>query len=133
MKKFPLFLAVVLLSPLTLTNSQCSKECGFALCDMVTEIVVDGVLTVVAGAPFNIPNLIKNLPETANACRGDILETLSAKASQSRIKIDYDINNNGSYAQNVKNSPFDVPEILPGDGAEEMYSFLLMNPELTSS
>lgn len=128
MKRISFLLAVVLLSPLTLTNSTCDEDCGFALCDLVTEIVIDGTLSVLAGTPVAIPNLIENLPEVAVACKDDLVETLSAAASQSRIKIDFDANSNATFAQNVKDSQFSVNEISAGSSVTENYTYTFNQP-----
>jgi hypothetical protein len=128
MKRNPLLLALVLLSPLTLTNADCSRDCQFALCDLVTKIAVDATISATVGVPFNIPNQITNLAATLEFCKGDLMETLSARESRSRIKIDYDLNSSGSYSETVKNAQFDVPGIQADEMAEELYTFAFNEP-----
>ncbi len=104
----------------------CSPKCESALADLITNIAFSGLQTVLAGQPFDVPNLIENAKNTTVECKGDILETLGAGASESRLKIDFDQSNN--FGTNKINNNFTVPEIPAGTKAVEQYSFSFNEP-----
>ena len=118
----------LLLSVFLLGNLSCSKECGFALADLITDLAFQGVVTVTAGVPFSIPNAIENTLNTVEICKNDILETADAASSQSRLKIDFDETGNNTFGQNELNNNFNVPAIPAGMVAEENYSFSFDEP-----
>ena len=121
-------IAILLLLPFTLTNSACSKECGLALCDLVTKIATEAIFSVSAGVPFELPNVIDNVPNTIEKCRGDILETLTAGQSESRLQIDFDELDDNSFSQPALNNNFIVPEIPSNSAATETYGLSLDEP-----
>ncbi len=125
MKK--VFTLIILISIL-ISNSSCSKDCGFALADLVTELAFSGVVTVTAGVPFNIPNAISNVINTVERCNDNVKETLGAGESKSRLLVDFDTQNNGSFASTQLNNNFTVPSISSGATAEENYSFSFDEP-----
>ena len=126
-QKFKIFFLSLFLFATT-TNFNCSQECVAALADLVTEVAFQGTVTIVAGATFDVPSAIDNVLNTVETCKGDILETFSAGESESRIKVDYDISGNGSYAQNAANSNFPVPAINGGQTALQNYGVLFSEP-----
>lgn len=118
MKKLtPLVFAFLLFA-----NFNCSPQCESALADLITNIAFSGISTVLVGQPINVPNLIQNAKNTVEECKGDILETLGAGESESRLKIDYD-EGGGTFGLNKINGNFYVPGIPAGSTAEENYSF----------
>jgi hypothetical protein len=127
MKKTATALLFFLLLPISFVNTGCG-ECGSALCDLIADIALGATASVVAGEQFSIPNVISNVPELVETCGGALLETISAKASKSRIKIDFDINGNGSYSKNEINSQFETGEIPAGEAMEEGYTFEFYDP-----
>ncbi len=119
-KKIPVYLLAFVL----FSNLGC--KCGNALCDLITNIAFQGAVSVLAGNPIVIPNLIENVKETVEECKGELLETATAALSESRLQIDFDASNN--YGTNVLNNNFSVPEIPGGMSAEESYEFLFTEP-----
>lgn len=118
----------MLLIAFLMGNLGCSKECGFAFADLIADIAIGGLQTIVAGQPFSIPNTIENVANTVETCSGDLLETETAGASQSMIQIDYDVNGNGSFSQNEISSNFNVDAIPAGGQANEGYMFSFDQP-----
>lgn len=121
-------LTPIVLAFLLFANLSCSPKCESALADLITNIAFSGLQTIVAGTPFDVPNLIENAKNTTQECKGDILETIGAGASESRLKIDFDESANGGFALNKLNNNFTVPEIPAGMKAEEKYSFSFNEP-----
>ncbi len=122
MTKISIFSSLLLIFA-TFSNLSCNEGCKDALCDLTTEIVFAGTSTILAGVPFNVPNIIRNLADATIECL-----TLSAGESESRLKIDYDVNSNGSFSQSELNGNFDVPGIDAGYSAEEDYQFTFNSP-----
>ncbi len=116
---------VILLSFTTLLSCDKCKdpECKDALADLTTDILITGTTTILAGVPFNIPNVIRNIADASITCL-----TLSAGESESRVKIDYDASSNGSFSENKNNSNFVVPGINAGDQANQNYEFSFNTP-----
>lgn len=100
----------------------CTKGCANALCDLTTEIAI-AVASAQTGAPINVPNLIRNTADAAAECL-----TEPAGESQSRIKIDYDVDDNGTFGQNQLNTNFYVPGINPDQTITENYEFVFNEP-----
>ncbi len=126
--KFKNLLLIACLFSTATANYNCSPECQAALADLVTEVAFQGTVTIIAGTPFDVPNAIDNALNTLEKCKGDIAETLGAGTSESRLKIDYDVSNNQSFAQNELNNNFSVPAIPPGQTAMQNYSFQFNDP-----
>jgi hypothetical protein len=126
-QKFKIFFLSLFLFAST-TNFNCSQECVAALADLVTEVAFQGTVTIVAGTTFDVPSAIDNVLNTVETCKGDIIETLSAGNSQSRMKVDYDASGNGSYTQNEADDNFSVPAINGGQTALQNYGVLFSEP-----
>lgn len=110
----------------THTSCTTSQECKSALSDLTTEVVVGGLSTVITGVPFNVPSIISNVKDALNECNGEIMETLTANASKSNIRLSKK-NNDGSFSEVISNN-FDVPEIPEAMQAEENYELLITEP-----
>ena len=127
-KNLFIFLVLFISTSISVSTTSCSKQCELALADLVTELAFQGIVKITAGTPFNIPNAIANAKNTVEACKGDILETISAGKSKSRIQVDFDKSLNGSFGNNKVSNNFDVPEIPAGMKAVEDYQFSFNEP-----
>lgn len=117
-----------ILVPFLLTNTSCSKDCGSALADLITDITISGIVTITTGVPFNIPNVIQNVPNTIEMCKDDIINTVTAGPSESKLAIDYDISQDGQFSLNELDELFDVPSIESGVEQPEDYGFIFNEP-----
>lgn len=124
MKRNTTFVLLLLMFSLFL-NLSCTltKECKDALADLTTDVAIAGATTILTGIPFNVPNVIKNIIDVTKECL-----TLAAGESESRLKIDYDLNSNSSYSENKLNNNFAVPSINAGEQANENYTFSFNTP-----
>lgn len=122
-KKTFLFFSFMAIATVPNLNCNGSEGCKDALCDLTTDVVIAGASTILAGVPFNVPNVIRNIADATIACL-----TLPAGESESRLKIDYDAAGNGSYNENRLNNNFAVPGINAGDQANENYTFSFNTP-----
>lgn len=120
--------SIFILSLFVLGSFGCSRECGLALADLITELAFQGIVTVTAGIPFNVPNSIENTINTVESCKGDIQQTAEAGSSSSRLKIDFDQNGDNTFGLNQLNNNFNVPSIPAGMVAEENYTFSFDEP-----
>ena len=123
MKKIYTYLFAFLLC---CSNFSCSKDCGTALADLICEAAISAVSTIAVGIPFNVINLINNVPETLEKCKGDIIDTFTADESTSNIKVSL-ANSSGQY-ESVTNNNFSVPQIPSGNTAMEDYSLIINEP-----
>lgn len=128
--KFKNLLLVFFLLSVTSGNYNCSPECQAALADLVTEVAFQGTVTIVAGTNFDVPNAIDNVLNTLEKCQDDIAETLGANATESRLKIDYDVDPtpNQNFSETQLNDNFSVPAIPAGSTAMQKYSFEFDEP-----
>lgn len=117
---------IYLLIVVATLNLRCG--CETALCDLITGFAIQGVISITSGVPFGIPNAIDNTLEAFESCRNEILKTRDANASQSRMRIDFDDEESGSYDQNEVNSNFDVDPISAGGRATENYVYSFNDP-----
>lgn len=107
-------------------NIQC-EDCLKSLADLTTRIAVQGAVSIISGVPFELPNLIQNVPDVVNACI-TTPALFKAVRSKSRIKVDYDGNGDGSFESNELNNNFEVPEIDVNQMAEENYELIFDEP-----
>ena len=128
--KLKSFLLAILLFSASFSNIRCnlSGECSAALADLFTDIILQGSITIIAGTPFPVTSSVTNLTNTVQQCKGDIRETLTAGASQSRLQIDFDPTGSGNFSQNELNNNFAVPEIPPSDTCLCDYEFIFTEP-----
>jgi hypothetical protein len=99
-----------------LTTTKCTKECQLALADMTTNFVINSGIAVLANEPFIVENLVNNLVNTLEFCSsGNLKETMTAENSDTRLRIDFDLQNDSTFNKNLMDHPAGIKSIPPGD------------------
>ncbi len=96
--------------------------CEDALADLTAEVAIGEGVTIIQGESFEVPNAITNNPELA-ACLGEVPNTQTAGPSDSNLQIDFDLHQDGSYAQNETDVTFAVSMPIPsGSTVTELFT-----------
>jgi hypothetical protein len=113
----------LLFTLLTFLQNACD-ECGTELCDLISEISIDGTnLAIFAGTPFNVKVLITNVAGFAQCEGGGNMLTGACSATHTNVKVEREVSAN-TYDIYFSNN-YDTPTIPPKNVAEDIFSVII--------